>query len=33
MSPDQIYCKIVEYEISWPQGIENMTTEELGKLY
>jgi hypothetical protein len=23
MSPDQIYCKIIEYEISWPQGIED----------
>jgi len=40
MSPDQIYCKIVEYEISWPRedtetkrNFDELDKDELVKLY
>ena len=32
MSPDQIYCKIIEYEISFPNDINNLTKYTEDKL-
>lgn len=29
MSPDQIYCKIIEYEISWPANINDLKPHQL----
>jgi len=34
MSPGHLYCKIIEYEISWPKDIKDISdVNELKKLY
>jgi len=32
MSPDQIYCKIIEYEISWPHNMDTFSVDDLKTL-